>query len=467
MSSVSYNAANQISVLSFTGQSKYSASFQNILSKSVTLDSIQLSGLDDQANNDQNRQTALQGVDQAFTALQTAINNLATAIGPAALSGIAANPSLASVSLGVGASPGSYQLEVDNLGSSTQMLSSSSNTKVTDPNSQNIASGTSFELAVTDPSSNGGQTQYTTINNPSGTLAGLVQAINGTAGLGVSASIVNVGPPSSPDYRLALQATALGPVTIDMGVGSSQTFSSILSLISTGANASYQVDGTPITGNSDTITLAPGVTVNLLQASPGNPTTITVSQSTNNAQAALQQFATAYNQVVSALEAQHGQNAGALSGDSILLEAQSVLSAINGYSSNGSTLSAVGLDLDNQGHLTFNPSEFALGAGNNFSSLAQFLGDTSSGFIGSASTAVKSLEDPISGTLKSEENSLSKDLTSLNAKISDQITQINQFQHNLYIQLSSSDAAIFSLTEQQTFFTQLFQTQTANLMGGA
>lgn len=466
MGSSSYSVSNQISVLSFTGQSKYSSDFQNILSKSVSLDTVQLAGLDDQANTDQNRFYAFQGIDQAFSGLQTAINNLSTALGPAALSATVGNPALASVSLGSGATSGSYQLEVDSLGSQTQMLSSSSNTLVTDPNSQNIASGTSFELAVTDPASNGGATQYTTISDPAGTLAGLVQAINSTPGLGVSASIVNVGPPNSPDFRLAIQSTALGPVTVALGVGSSQTFSNILDVISTGANASYKVDGTSITGNSDTITLAPGVSVNLLGASVGNPTTVTISQSTNNAATALQQFATAYNQVVSALAAQHGQNAGALSGDSLLMQAQNVLSAINGYNLGGSNLSSLGLDLDTQGNLTFNVSEFTLGLGGNFTSLAQFLGDSTTGFIGSATTSVQSLEDPTSGTLKSAEKTTQKNLTDLTAKISDQIDQINLFQKNLYNQLAASDASIFSLTEQQTFFTQLFQTQTANLMGG-
>ncbi|HEY7304265.1 MAG TPA: flagellar filament capping protein FliD [Bryobacteraceae bacterium] len=467
MGSVNYSVANQIGVLSFTGQSKYAADFQNVLAKAVQLDSIQLSGLDDRANNDQNRLGALQSLDQSFAALQAAITNLSTAIGPAALSATVSNPALASVSLGTGATAGSYQLEVDSLGASTQMLSSSSNSLVTDPNSQNIAPGTTFELAVTDPSSNGGQTQYATINNPSGTLTGLMQAINSTPGLGVSASIVNVGPPSSPDYRLAIQSTALGPVTIGLGVGSSQTFSNILTVISTGANSSYQVAGTAVSGTSDTITLAPGVTVNLLQASVGNPTTITVSQSTSNAASGLQQFASAYNQVVAQLGAQHGQNAGALSGDSILLEAQSVLSAINGYNANGSTLSSIGLDLDSTGHLTFNASEFALGLGGDFSSLSQFLGGSTTGFIGSATASVQTLEDPNRGTLKSAENSISKDLATVTAKITDQINQINQFQQNLYNQLAASDAAIFSLTQQQTFFTQLFQTQTANLMGRA
>jgi flagellar capping protein FliD len=77
------------------------------------------------------------------------------------------------------------------------------------------------------------------------------------------------------------------------------------------------------------------------------------------------------------------------------------------------------------------------------------------------------LEDPITGVFKTAEKTLSADLTKLSASITDQINQINAFQQNLYQQLSKSDAAIYSLTAQVDFFTQLFQTQNANLMGGA
>ena len=452
---------NQISVLTFSGQSSYSSDFQTILTKAVQTDTIQLSGLDDQVNNDQNRLGTLQSLDQTYNNLQTAINNLNTAMGPTALSATVGNPSLASVTLGTGATAGTYSLEVDDAGAPTQVISSSGNRKVTDPNAA-IPNATQFELGVSDPSVNGGATQYTTINNPSSTMEGLVQAINQTPGLGVTASVVNVGPNGSPDYRFVLQSTSLAAVSITLGVGNSQTAPNIMNTLSTGRNASYIVDGTSITGNSDTITLAPGVTVNLLQASPGNPTTVTVSQSTTNAQTALQQFATAYNGVVDALATQHGQKAGSLSGDSLLMEAHQVLSAITGPTN----LSQVGLDMDDQGHLTFNASEFATGAGANFNSLSQFIGNSTTGFIATATNAINGLEDPTTGIFKTAESSLSSEITALNGKIADQISAVNQFQQNLYDQLAQSDAAIFSLSSQNMFFQQMFQTQTANLMGG-
>jgi flagellar hook-associated protein 2 len=455
--------SQQITVMTFNGQSKYSSDFQQILSKAVNMDTIHLSQLDDTQNTNQSRLAALQGIDIALTSLQSSIKNLTTAIGPNALSASVGNPSLASVTLGAGAIPGTYQLEVDDLGSASQAVSSPSGTTVTDPNTQTIASGSGFQLSVSDPSVNGGATQTTAISSD-GTLSGLVKSINATPGLGVTASIVNVGSQSSPDYRLALQANSLGAVNISL-TSSSDPSTNLVS-VTTGRNSSYKVDGTPISGTSDTLELAPGVNVNLLSASPGFSTSITVSQSTAQAQTALQSLANAYNAVVSALAAQHGQNAGALSGDSILQEIQQTLSSINGYRLGGSGLSNIGLDLNSTGQLSFNAAEFASGLGANFSSLSQFLGDSTSGFIGAATSALNSLEDPNTGIIKSAENRLNDNLTTIASQISDQIALVNQFQQNLYNQLSASDAAIFTLTNQESFFQNMFQTQNANLIGG-
>jgi flagellar hook-associated protein 2 len=251
----------------------------------------------------------------------------------------------------------------------------------------------------------------------------------------------------------------LGGDSIQLSDGSNN----LLSTISTGSLASYKVDGlsNTISSDSDAITLAQGVTVNLLGTTPANaPITISIGQSTASAQTALQQFATAYNAVVDQLAAQHGQNAGALSGDSVLQIAQQALAGIADYSNFGTgitNLSGLGLDLDTQGHLTFNAAEFDQSAANNFTGLSQFLGDPNSGFLGVATSALNNLEDPTVGAVKTEENSITKDLTTLNAQIADQENQINQFQQNLVSQLSQSDALIASLQSQVTFFEGLFQ----------
>jgi flagellar hook-associated protein 2 len=439
-----------VTPVTFSGQSKFSSDFQNIINRAVQIKSLQLNQLQSQQTDDQNQLSAVQSLDQTFASLQSAISGLTSAIGSGSYSGSVADAGIASVAVGSSATSGVYSLEVDSLGSTTQTVSASGLQTVTDPSTQNISSASSFQLTV-------GSTS-TTITPAGNTLQDLVNSINQNSSLGVSASVVNVGSPGSPDYRLAVQSTALGNVVIQLNDGTN----SLLNTISTGSAATYKVDNLPdtISSTSSTITLAPGVTVNLLGIStPGVPTTVTVQQTTTAAQSALQQFATAYNGVVDQLATQHGTNAGPLAGNSILETARSVLEDINSYnvgSGGVQTLGNIGLDLDTSGHLTFNASEFAASGGANINALTQFLGNATSGFLGNISSAVSSLEDPVNGILRAEETTLNNGITKIGSQISDQVNAINLYQQNLATQLSQSDATIATLSNQVTYFQDLF-----------
>lgn len=442
--------SNLITVATFSGQSKFSQDFQNILIRSVGIQSIALNQTQSEQTTDANRQYDLQTLDSKFSALQNAVTALGSATGFASLSGSVQDSPVANVSLSAGASPASYTLEVQSLGSHSQSVSSSGLQTVTDPNSQDISSASSFTLTV-----NGVQTQITPATS---SLQGLVNAVNGNQSLGVTASIVNVGGSGSPDYRMALQSTALGNVAIQLNDGTKD----LLTSVAMGSLASYKIDGLSnvITSDSDTITLAPGVSATLLGTNAGLPTTITVSQNTTALQSALQTFASAYNAAADQLNASYGPNANSLQGDSVLISAKQMLRAMNGFTgTNGSGLSALGLDLDTNGHLAFNATEFQATASQGFTALAQLLGDSTSGFIGTATSAVQNLEDPITGMIKNEEQQISASLTALGTKINDQVNQINNFQQTLLAQLSNADAAIYGLQSQASYFQSLFAAQ--------
>ena len=437
-----------ITVATFSGQSKYAQDFQQVLTRAVQLQSLNLQNMQIQQQNTQAQQNALQSLDTSFTGLQTAVAGLSNATGVASLSTSVGNSSVAAVSLSAGASTGVYTLEVTDLGSRTQTVSATGLPTVSDPASQNISSASSFTLTVDGVN--------TTITPAQNTLQGLVDAVNANSSLGVTASIVNVGGSGTPDYRLALQSKDLGPVSAQLNDGTNN----LLNTVTTGTLASYKLDGlpTPITSSSDTITLSPGVTVNLLGTNAGSPTTISINQDTTAIQNALQSFVTAYNATADQLSKSHGQSGNALQGDSILFSAQSALQAINGYTGGSSPLSSLGLDLDNSGHLTFNSTEFQASASQGFSALAAYLGSSTSGFIQAANSAIQNLEDPITGAVKNEEEQLTIALSSLNTKIGDQVDYINNFQQTLLTQLSQSDAAIYQLEQQNTFYTGLFNT---------
>ena len=449
-SSVSGSSLSTTTVtpLTFNGQSKYSTDFQNIIDKYVSSSSIELNQLQSQQTTDQNQLTTVESLDAAFTNLQDSLNSLTTAVGAQSFTGSVSDTSAASLTVGDTASAGTYTLEIDSLGAITQTISTAGLT-VTNPNQSSLSTATSYSLTI-----NGNSTTITPVNN---TLAGLAAAIN-SAGLGVSASVVNAGTSSSPDYRLSVQSTTLADDTIQLTDSSNTQYLSQIG--APGAPATYKVDGLPtlLSSSSSSVTIAPGVTVNMLAQTPaGSPLTISVQQTSSAAATALGNFASAYDQVVTALDAQHGVNAGALSGSSILIAAQQVMQSIGLYTDgNGNGINNIGLDLDATGNLSFNATEFASNFGSDMQELSNFLGDTTTGFIASASNAISSLMDPESGLLTSEESTLNSAISKLGTSITDQVTMINNNQQNLFSQLSSADATIFSLTDQVTYFQDLF-----------
>ncbi len=309
------------SLIPFSGSSSYAGDFQTVLNKAVTAASQPMEALQADVTTLQSQQTALASLDSPVTALQNAIANVSSAAagtpsvstsGSSAITATAAPTALA----------GTYTIQVNKLGSATTTMSLNTLPTVSDPTTGNISSSTQFTLTVN-------STNYTI--NPSGTsLDDLVTAIN-SAGDGVQATIVNVGSNSSPNYQLAVTSNNLGPDSIQLTDG---TGNPLLSTLSTGTDAQYTVNGqaTPISSNSDEVTLSPGLTVQLLQQT-SSPVTVTVTQTLSGLQNALSGLASAYNSAVSALAGDRGQNGGALTGDQIIYELTDMLQSIATYTS--------------------------------------------------------------------------------------------------------------------------------------
>jgi len=285
-----------------------------------------------------------------------------------------------------------------------------------------------------------------------------VTAINANSALNVQASIVNVGSSGTPDYRLALQSTKLGPNTIQL----SNAGAPLLDNLSTGALATYKVNGqtSNITSDSRTVTLAPGVTVALLQQSPvGVASTITITKSTASTSNALSAFAVAYNAAVSEIDKSRGSSAGVLAGNSLVSTLSQSLESISSYSSGAPSLpnlTSLGFSFDKNGVLSFDPVAFGVATTGNTTALYTLLGDTSSGFIKSANTALAALEDPTVGTIKNTSTSLTALSTEQDTLIANEQARVDRFRVDLTSRISAADALIASLQQQVTFVTGLF-----------
>lgn len=429
------------------GLSNYSQDLQNEVNREVSLAELPMQQIQNEVNSLQGQSTELSTLNTDFQSLQSALSNLDSA-SQGILAASVSNQNVLSASVGAGALPGAFTVTVNTAGSFTSALSTGS---VTDPTSQGLDSASSYTLTV-----NGVQT---TITPSANTLNALVAAINGNPAAGAQATVVNVGSSASPQYQLYLQSTSFGADPISLtDTGSSTNL--LGSPLTPGSDVEYQVDGAPqVSSSSSTVTLSPGVTVNLLGA---GTSTVTVAPSSSSITNALSTFVNAYNTAVTDLGKNFGQGGGALAGNSIVYTLQQALNNIGNYTSaNGGItgLSALGITFDtsSNGQLDFDPTVLGNDNSTDLSAAASFLGSAaSSGFLQFATNTMTGVEDPTSGALTNEITQTTDSINSDNQLIAQQQAQVTQLQSSLQSRMSQADSAIATLESQQTFYTSLF-----------
>jgi flagellar hook-associated protein 2 len=434
----------------FTGASRYSSDFQAILDRATKINSLYLTQLQQQRQKLSDESTALQSLRDKFTTLRGALDALQSATGVSSYTSSVSNGAIVKATLSSGALAGTYQIEVTSLGSYSTSISKDTLPKVTDPGASSISTASSFTLAV--------DGSPKTITPASQTLNALAQAIN-DAKVGVIATVINVGSSSSPDYRLSLQAEKLGAVSIALTDGTN----SLIDTISTGSLATYKLNGlaTTISSNTREVTIAPGLTVQLLkQSDPGDAVTITVSRSTETLSNALTSLVSAYNGALDELNKHRGQKPGALAASSVIQSLADALRSVSSFqAANGTitTLEQLGLSFTDEGKLSFDASAFS-SASKNFTEVAQFLGSTSGGgFLGAAMGVLKGITET-DGMLPEALEQISSQMSLQDGRIAAEEDRVELMRENLQNRLAQADALIASMEQQVIYFTGLFNT---------
>jgi flagellar hook-associated protein 2 len=440
----------------FSGISTFSQDLQSALTRAVAIASLPIQQLiADKARFDA-QATELGTIGNLFTNLQSALQSLSSGSGSSALAVTTSNNSVLQANLTGSAFPGTYSIQVLDPGSNSNALSGANPTAVADPSSQSISQSTNFTLTV-------GTATYT-IQPGTQSLNALAQSIN-ASGAPVQATIVNLGSPSQPDYRLAIQSTNLGNVPLQLNDGTSD----LLAATTTGSNALYTVNGQPsggISSNSRTVTIAPGLNVTLQAV---GTTDVTVAQSTTATSSALAGFAHAYNAVVAEIDNNRGQTGGPLSGDSSLIGMQESLRRLvnfTGTSGGITSLTQLGLEFTQRGILTFDPSKLNGLSQADLGQALSFLGDPlSGGFLKAANDNLNGLVDPIGGLVTGELQSLEKQSQQEAKAIADAQDRVNLLQTNLTAQMAAADALIATLQQQTQFISGLLNIPKLNANG--
>lgn len=436
----------------FTGMSNYSQSLNAEISQEVQIASLPIQLLQNDVTNLTNQQSELNTLDSDVAAVQTAVSTLASATG-SMLTANVSDPSVATATVGATATAGTYSLAVTNLGSYSDALSDDGLPTVTDPTSQNISASGSYTLTVTKGAA---APVSTPISFSGGNLNVLAQAIN-ESGAGVEATVVDVGSNSAPDYRLSLQSDNLGPVTMQLNDGTQDL---LTASGAAGALAAYSINGQTISSDSDTVTLAPGLTVQLTGDS-SSTATVTVAADPTGVGSALQGLVSAYNTAMTELNNNRGQTDVALAGNSIVYQLTDALQNVANYVAPGggiSSLAAMGVEFsDTTGQLSFNQSLFDAATSGQSDALMQFLGSAASGgFLEAATNTMTGLLDPTTGVLTQQISSVQSNITGTNTQITAKETQVTQLQNSLTQQMAAADTLIYGLQQQASEIQDVF-----------
>lgn len=184
-----------------------------------------------------------------------------------------------------------------------------------------------------------GTVQTVSVPQSAATLTGLANAINGTAGIGVTASIVTNSDGTSSLALASQTAGSAGTLTVNSSISDSVTALNYNTAV-TGSNASLSVDGVNLTSASNTVSnLIPGVTFQLLSSS-ATPVQVVIGNDNTGVESTVNQFVSDYNSAISALNTQEGNTSSGtpeplFGSPTLSLLQQQLLNGLNVQSPNG------------------------------------------------------------------------------------------------------------------------------------
>ncbi len=451
-----------------------------LVSALMGAEQVPLNALQARQNTYQTKISALGTLSSALASLQSAAQTLEAGSVSNTFTAMTASPSDASVlsvTTSTGAGAGTWSLNVASLASSQVIRSAANYTK-----SDTFGTGT-LALSV------GETTTNVTIGPNNNTLAGIASAIN-ASGAGVSASVLDDGT----SQRLVLAAGASGTaatITIAATQISSSGTQSLTDFNYSGsdsatmvqsqaaANASFTLNGTPITRSSNTINdVIPGVSFTLNKTAAASK--ITVQPDVVGQATAIGAFVTAYNNAISTIASLTAYDATSgtsqpLNGNTTVNALQSALPGIlahglSGIAGGASTLADIGINLQADGTMNIDSNKLQGALTNPASDIASLFGKLNRGREGFATQIDNLLGRYLGpgGSIGQQSQSLTASIQSLTTQMSTEQARLTALQLQYTQQFTAMDTVLSKMNSTQTFLTQQLQyanINAANRMG--
>ena len=414
----------------------------SLVSQILSESSGQLTGWQSEQSTLQSQASDLNVLNSALTNLATAVTALADPLGAlTAQTATSSNTGVLTATAQTSAVAGNHSIVVTNLASAgtvyTEDFTGGANASILPTNA------TTGEIDLQIGAATPVPIQITAGSND--TLTTLASYINGQ-NLGVNASVIT----DANGSRLALVSQNTGTPGA-LAITSNNT-NLTFDTPTGGLNAALTIDSVPYSSTTNTITGAiPGVTLNLTGSSP-NAVQLAVGPDATQATNAINNFVSAYNQVVSDINTEFTFNSstnsqGPLAGDASLRQLQSSLLNDSAYSTSGNgglvNLAALGINTNNDGTLTVDSSQLSSALASNPAAVQNFFQNASqTGFANAFNTDLTNLTDPTQGLLNVDLAQNQTEQTNLATNITNFQTQLTAQQTALTAQYAAVNASL-------------------------
>lgn len=366
---------------------------------------------------------------------------------------------VASATAGAGAVPGSYEVEVISLASSSKVASAS----LEGGASTTFDSGGTLTIDVGDNAS------YEVQVAPGASLTEIRDAINSqlSATAGISANIITDA--SGARLVLSSEVTGEGTDLYVKGTGDlaalninvdedgnhdlTQQSGTGAGSITLASNASYKIDGLELSSSTNTVTALSGLSIKLTAE---GTTTLTVAPNTEGLKTSIEAFVSAYNNLITVTNAltrvttsedKTSTDAGALVGDALV---RSLLGSIRNElvqpstgSGELSVLAQLGVTTNKDGTLSIDDAKLSSALETHYDEVqAFFVGDD--GLI----PRLKSVTEPYTapgGLLAGRTESLQKTMTQLSEQQQALDRRIDSLTTSLYTKYNNMDILVAQL----------------------
>lgn len=296
-----------------------------------------------------------------------------------------------------------------------------------------------------------------TIDATNNSLEGIAQAIN-DAGLGVSATIINDG--TSEPFRLVLTGESVANTfSLDAsGLTGGTDINPTMSNTQVAQQAHILLDGIDVYSDSNTINSSvPGLSIELLKADSTATTTLNVSVDNEATTAKINDFVSAYNEVINFIGEQKESGWGNDSAfRSIKNRLQDLLVAQQPGGGEYSSLSQIGFETQRDGTISLDSGKLSSALTDDYDSvLGLFSGvDGNAGISSKFADYLDSLTDSIDGLYAGRKETTESNSRRIDQKILNMEARLVHKEQTLRAQFSAMENLVSGLNAQGNYLLQ-------------